>query len=61
MSEVDPVWTESYWKTLTVRLFLEESPRHDASVLTWGLALTLGSLLTAVISKVMLCKRLKRD
>ncbi|CAM6086764.1 unnamed protein product [Calypogeia fissa] len=61
MSEVDPVWTESYWKSLTVRLFLEESSRHDEIILTWGLAMTVGSFLAIATSKAVLCRRLKRD
>lgn len=61
MSEADPVWTESYWRFLTVRVFLEESSRHDAIVLAWGFAVTVGSYLVLMTGKGVLYKRLKRD
>ncbi|KAL3698397.1 hypothetical protein R1sor_012473 [Riccia sorocarpa] len=60
MSEVDPVYTESFWKTLGVRFYLKESSSQDELMLGVGTALTIGSFFTIFFTKAMFHKRLKR-
>ena len=32
-----PTWTESIWKTISARMFLQGSPAHDQGILVLGL------------------------
>jgi hypothetical protein len=39
-----PTWTESIWKVISARRFLQGDPRHDHGVLALGLLLLVSSL-----------------
>ncbi|KAL2608334.1 hypothetical protein R1flu_026907 [Riccia fluitans] len=60
MSQVDPVWTESFWKAIGVRFYLKESTSQDELMLGVGTALTIGSFFAIFCTKAMFHKRLKR-
>lgn len=59
MGKVDPVWTESFWKTLGVRVYLQQNPFSDELILLSGLVVTLGSFLAILSTKAFFMKVLK--
>ena len=59
MGKVDPVWTESFWKTLGVRVYLQQNPFSDELILLSGLVVTLGSFLAILSTKAFFMKDLK--
>lgn len=59
MGKVDPVWTESFWKTLGVRVYLQQNPFFDELILLSGLVVTLGSFLAILSTKAFFMKALK--
>lgn len=60
MGEADPVYTESYWKTVGVTLYTKESSSYDVLILIAGLVVTLGSFFSVLTMKSAFRKRLKR-
>ncbi|CAA7401371.1 unnamed protein product [Spirodela intermedia] len=61
MGQVDPVWTESYWNTISVRIYKVQSSAFDNLVLLGGITLTLLAYVTVVCTKAFLMKTLKHD
>lgn len=61
MGLVDPVWTESFWNTIGVRIYRAQSPSFDNLVLLGGITLTLLSYVAVVCTKALLMKALKHD
>ncbi|KAJ4764059.1 Nicastrin [Rhynchospora pubera] len=61
MESVDPVWTESYWNTIGLRVYKVESPLYDRLVLAGGVFVTFASYLAVVIARTQLAKVVKRD
>ncbi|CAA6664769.1 unnamed protein product [Spirodela intermedia] len=61
MGHVDPVWTESYWNTISVRIYKVQSSAFDNLVLLGGITLTLLAYVTVVCTKAFLMKTLKHD
>lgn len=61
MGAVDPVWTESYWKTIGLRIYTVQSPGYDRIVLVSGVILTASAYFAAVAIRTYLSKVLKRD
>lgn len=59
MGELDPVYTESYWKVLGVRVYTKESTIFDGLVLLMGIVVTVGSFFTILSAKAVFRKRLK--
>ena len=59
MGEVDPVFTESYWKVLGVRVYTKESSIFDGVVLFLGMLVTVMSFFIILGSKAAFRKRLK--
>ncbi|KAI5082078.1 hypothetical protein GOP47_0001821 [Adiantum capillus-veneris] len=59
MGNADPVYTESYWKVLGVRVFTTESSTFDAWILIAGMAITTGSFVISLFGKSAFRKRLK--
>ena len=59
MGKVDPVWTERFWKTLGVRVYLQHNPFFDELILLSGLVVTLGSFLAILSTKAFFMKALK--
>ncbi|GBG78272.1 hypothetical protein CBR_g26303 [Chara braunii] len=56
---VDPVFTESYWRTLTVRAFKQDSASFESGMLTLGSLMTASSLAVAFGTRLLFAKRLK--
>lgn len=61
MGAVDPVWTESYWNTIGLRIYTVQSPGYDWLILAAGVILTVSAYIAAVAIKDYLSKALKRD
>ncbi|KAJ3699369.1 hypothetical protein LUZ61_003074 [Rhynchospora tenuis] len=61
MESVDPVWTESYWNTIGLRVYKVENALYDRLVLAGGICVTFASYLAVVIARTQLAKVLKRD
>lgn len=59
MGNADPVYTESFWKVLGVRVFLKESSTFEAWILIMGMALTAVSFVIILSAKSAFRKRLK--
>lgn len=59
MGKFDPVWTESFWKTLEVRVYMQQNPFFDEIILLSGLAVTLGSFIAIFSTKAVFMKALK--
>ncbi|KAM3327939.1 nicastrin isoform X1 [Capsicum galapagoense] len=61
MGEADPVWTESNWDTIRLRVYTVQDSRYDHLILLLGITITLLSYIIIVISKAFITKALKRD
>uniref|UniRef100_A0A0C9RQH0 Nicastrin n=1 Tax=Wollemia nobilis TaxID=56998 RepID=A0A0C9RQH0_9CONI len=59
MGKVDPVWTESFWKTLQIQVYMQQSTFFDELILLSGLVVTLGSFIAIICTKTVLMKALK--
>lgn len=61
MGAVDPVWTESYWNTIGLRVYAVQSATSDWIVLLAGLIVTAASYLAVLIGRTYISKITKRD
>ncbi|KAF3331598.1 nicastrin [Carex littledalei] len=61
MESVDPVWTESFWNTIGLRVYKVESALYDRLVLAGGVIVTFASYLAVVVTRTYLAKAIKRD
>lgn len=61
MGAVDPVWTESFWDTIGLRVYKVQSPSYDRFVLLVGVAITVASYIGVIATKALFIKALKRD
>ncbi|KAJ3694869.1 hypothetical protein LUZ60_000246 [Juncus effusus] len=61
MGSVDPVWTESYWNTIGLRVYKVDSKSYDRAVLAGGIFVTFASYLAIVVSRTFLAKAVKLD
>ncbi|XP_049379425.1 nicastrin [Solanum stenotomum] len=61
MGEADPVWTESNWDTIRLRVYTVQDTGFDLLVLLLGITVTVMSYIIIVISKAFITKALKRD
>lgn len=61
MGLVDPVWTESYWGTLGLRIYKVQSSAYDHLVLLGGVAVTAAAYLAVIVTRTCLVKALKHD
>ncbi|KAI4321244.1 hypothetical protein MLD38_034649 [Melastoma candidum] len=61
MGMVDPVWTESNWDTIGLRVYTVQDSMFDHFVLLGGIAITLLAYLMIVTSRAFIEKALKRD
>ncbi|CAM0944289.1 unnamed protein product [Alopecurus aequalis] len=57
----DPVWTESYWNTISLRVYAVQSTSSDWLVLLAGLVVTAVSYLGVIIGRAYISKITKRD
>uniref|UniRef100_M8AVU5 Nicastrin n=1 Tax=Aegilops tauschii TaxID=37682 RepID=M8AVU5_AEGTA len=61
MGAADPVWTESYWNTISLRVYAVQSTTSDRLILLAGLAVTAASYLGVVVGRAYISKITKRD
>ncbi|XP_071696314.1 nicastrin isoform X2 [Rutidosis leptorrhynchoides] len=61
MGAVDPIWTESNWNTISLRVYSVQSNFYDHFILVAGVALTALSYLLIVIVKTLIAKAFKQD
>ncbi|CAN4126880.1 unnamed protein product [Withania somnifera] len=61
MGTADPVWTESNWDTIRLRVYTVQDTRFDQLILLLGITVTVLSYIVIVISKAFITKSLKRD
>ncbi|CAL9013069.1 unnamed protein product [Prunus brigantina] len=61
MGLVDPVWTESNWDTIGLRVYTIQNASFDRLVLLGSIAITVLSCFAIVITKAFVRRALKRD
>lgn len=61
MGAADPVWTESNWNTISLRVYSVQGAAYDHLILVAGVAVTALSYLLIVIIKSFIAKALKQD
>nr|XP_023922051.1 nicastrin-like [Quercus suber] len=61
MGMVDPVWTESNWNAIGLRVYTVQNGAYDNLVLLGGIAVTVLAYLAIVITRAFITKSLKRD
>lgn len=61
MGSVDPVWTESNWNTIGLRVYIVQDAAYDHLVLIGGIAVTILAYLAIVLTRAFITKALKRD
>lgn len=61
MGEADPVWTESNWNTIGLRVYTMQDAAYDRLTLLLGISVTVVAYLVIVVSRAFITKALKRD
>lgn len=61
MGMVDPVWTESFWDTIQLRVYTVQSETYDNLILVAGIAITLLAYIATLITRAAVAKALKHD
>lgn len=61
MGMVDPVWTESNWNAIGLRVYTVQNGVYDNLVLLGGIAITVLAYLAIVITRAFITKSLKQD
>ncbi|XP_061978467.1 nicastrin isoform X1 [Populus nigra] len=61
MGMVDPVWTESNWDTIRLRVYTVQDAAFDRLVLLAGITITVMAYLAIVLTRAYIAKALKRD
>ncbi|KAH9605765.1 hypothetical protein KSS87_012185 [Heliosperma pusillum] len=61
MGMVDPVWTESNWDTISLRVYTVQTATYSRCILLAGLGITGFSYVAIEITKAIVAKSLKRD
>ncbi|TVU28440.1 hypothetical protein EJB05_19957 [Eragrostis curvula] len=61
MGAADPVWTESFWNTIGLRVYAVQSTSYDWLVLLAGVSITAASYLAVIIGRTYISKVIKRD
>ncbi|GFQ00012.1 nicastrin [Phtheirospermum japonicum] len=61
MGMEDPVWTESNWDTINVRVYTVQTTTYDRLILLLGILVTLFAYLLIVIARTLIRKALKQD
>ncbi|XP_024531033.1 nicastrin [Selaginella moellendorffii] len=59
MDSIDPVWTESFWKSLTLRVYQQERPSLNGMLLLAGCSVTVASAVSILATRALFRKRLK--
>ncbi|XP_073039034.1 nicastrin-like, partial [Primulina eburnea] len=61
MSMEDPVWTESNWDTIGIRLYTVQEATYDRLILVLGIVITLLTYLFIALVRTLIRKALKQD
>jgi nicastrin len=61
MGLVDPVWTESNWNTIGIRVYTVQIAAYDQVVLVGGITLTILAYLAIAVTRTFVAKATKRD
>lgn len=61
MGKNDPVWTESNWDTINVRVYTVQNDSYDHLILLLGILVTLFAYILIVVGRTLVRKALKRD
>lgn len=61
MGAKDPVWTESNWDMIMVRVYTMQDETYDRVILVLGIIVTLVAYLLIVVGRTLVRKALKRD
>lgn len=61
MGAKDPVWTESNWDLIRVRVYTVQNDAYDRVILLLGILVTLLAYLVIVVGRTLVRKALKRD
>ncbi|MFS8034456.1 putative nicastrin [Helianthus anomalus] len=61
MGAADPVWTESNWNTISLRVYSVQGAAYDHLVLVAGVSVTALAYLLIVVIKAFIAKALKQD
>ncbi|EOA23584.1 hypothetical protein CARUB_v10016780mg [Capsella rubella] len=61
MGMVDPVWTESNWDTIRVRVYTVQHSAYDNAVLVAGITVTTLAYIGIMATKSLITKALKQD
>ncbi|ESW35361.1 hypothetical protein PHAVU_001G228700 [Phaseolus vulgaris] len=61
MGIVDPVWTESNWNSIGMRVYTVQNAAYDRFVLFGGITLTVFSYLAIATARTFFSKAMKRD
>lgn len=61
MGAKDPVWTESNWDQIRVRVYTVQNDAYDRVILLLGILVTLLAYLVIVVGRTLVRKALKRD
>ncbi|OEL17070.1 Nicastrin [Dichanthelium oligosanthes] len=61
MGVVDPVWTESYWNTIGLRVYAVQDSTYDWLILLGGLSITAASYCAVHVGRAYISKVIKRD
>ncbi|XP_040950584.1 nicastrin isoform X3 [Gossypium hirsutum] len=61
MGMLDPVWTESNWNTIGLRVYTVQEAAYDRLVLLGGISVTVLAYLAIVLTRAYITKALKQD
>lgn len=61
MEAADPVWTESNWDTIQLRVYTMQDSSYDNLILFSGIAVTVLAYLAVLFVNAFIRKALKRD
>nr|CAD1825288.1 unnamed protein product [Ananas comosus var. bracteatus] len=61
MGAVDPIWTESFWNTIGLRVYRVQSATYDRIILVGGMSITITSYIAVIAVRAYLAKAVKRD
>ncbi|MBA0576944.1 hypothetical protein Golob_028111 [Gossypium lobatum] len=61
MGKLDPVWTESNWNTIGLRVYTVQEAAYDRLVLLGGISVTVLAYLAIVLTRAYITKALKQD
>nr|KYP75974.1 Nicastrin [Cajanus cajan] len=61
MGVADPIWTESNWNSIGIRVYTVQNASYDRLVLLGGITLTIFAYLAIATARAILSKAMKRD